>query len=91
MTKAGLVEAIKEQARLNTKVQAEKVFDTIMDCTRDALVCGEGAILTGLGSFKIVQRAARTGRNPGTGEAIRIPARKVVKYTMGKRIKGAID
>lgn len=90
MTKAGFVEEIKSKAQLDTKVQAEKVFDTIVDCTRDALTCGSSAILTGLGSFKVVQRAERTGRNPGTGEAIRIPSCKVVKYTMGKRIKGAI-
>ncbi len=90
MTKSGLVEQIKSKANLNTKVQAEKVFDCIMDCARDALTQGDSAILTGLGSFKVVDRAARTGRNPGTGQAIRIPACKVVKYTMGKRIKKAI-
>jgi DNA-binding protein HU-beta len=90
MTKAAMVERIKEKANLTTKVQAEKVFDCIMDCAREALLGGNSAILTGLGSFKVVNRAARTGRNPGTGQAIRIPACKVVKYTMGKRIKKAI-
>ncbi|MBU1001105.1 MAG: HU family DNA-binding protein [Proteobacteria bacterium] len=90
MTKAGLVEQIKDKAGLNTKVQAEKVLDTIVESARAALLEGEGAILTGFGSFKVVQRAARTGRNPGTGEMIRIPACKVVKYIMGKRIKSAI-
>jgi DNA-binding protein HU-beta len=90
MTKAAMVERIKDKANLGTKVQAEKVFDCIMDCAREALLGGSSAILTGLGSFKVVSRAARTGRNPGTGQAIRIPACKVVKYTMGKRIKKAI-
>lgn len=90
MTKAGIVEQIKDKAGLNTKVQAEKVLDTIVESAREALLGGDNAILTGFGSFKVVQRAARTGRNPGTGEMIRIPACKVVKYTMGKRIKSAI-
>jgi len=90
MTKSGLVEEIKAKANLGTKVQAEKVFDCIMDCARDALIQGSSAIFTGLGSFKIVNRAARTGRNPGTGESIRIPACKVVKYTMGKRIRRVV-
>jgi len=90
MTKAGLVEKIKDQAGLSTKVQAEKVLDTIVESARDALLGGDNAILTGFGSFKVVDRAARTGRNPGTGELIRIPACKVVKYTMGKRIKAVI-
>ncbi|BBD08133.1 HU family DNA-binding protein [Desulfovibrio ferrophilus] len=90
MTKAGLVERIKDKAGLNTKVQAEMVLDTIVESARDALLEGDSAIFTGFGSFKVVQRAARTGRNPGTGEMIRIPECKVVKYTMGKRVKGAI-
>ncbi|WP_461211324.1 HU family DNA-binding protein [Desulfocurvus sp. DL9XJH121] len=91
MTKAGLVEMIKEKGELETKVQAEKVLDTIIDSAREALIQGDSAIFTGFGSFKVVKRAARTGRNPGTGEAIRIPACKVVKYTMGKKIKGSIS
>ena len=91
MTKAGLVEMIKEKADLGTKVQAEKVLDTIIESARDALIKGESAIFTGFGSFKVVQRATRTGRNPGTGEAIRIPACKVVKYTMGKRIRASVS
>ena len=91
MTKAGLVEMIKEKAELGTKVQAEKVLDTIIESAREALISGESAIFTGFGSFKVVKRACRTGRNPGTGEAIKIPACKVVKYTMGKRIKSSVS
>lgn len=90
MTKAGMVESIKEKANLPTKVQAECVFDVIIETARESLLQRKTAILTGFGTFKVVDRAPRTGRNPGTGETIRIPACKVVKYTMGKRIKNII-
>ncbi|SKA73752.1 HU family DNA-binding protein [Desulfobaculum bizertense] len=91
MTKAGMVEQIKEKADLQTKVLAEKVYDAVLESVRDALVSGESAMFTGLGSFRVVQRAERAGRNPGTGEVIRIPSCKVVRFTPGKKVKAMLS
>lgn len=91
MTKAGMVEQIKEKAGLSTKVAAEKVYDAVLETVRDALIGGDSAIFTGLGSFRVVQRAERAGRNPGTGEVIRIPSCKVVRFTPGKKIRALLN
>ena len=57
---------------------------------REALASGESVTFTGFGSFKVVERAARKGRNPRTGKEITIPASKVAKFTPGKGLKDAI-
>ena len=79
MTKAELVEKIHAKAGLPTKAKAE-----------EALASGESVTFTGFGSFKVVERAARKGRNPRTGKEITIPASKVAKFTPGKGLKDAI-
>ena len=61
-----------------------------MASLREALAAGESVTFTGFGSFKVVERAARKGRNPRTNEEITIPSSKVVKFTPGKGLKDAI-
>lgn len=87
MTKAELVAKIKEKAGLPTNVMAESALDAVIASVREALAAGESVTFTGFGSFKVVERAARKGRNPRTGEMIAIPAGKVVKFTPGKGLK----
>ena len=77
MTKAELVEKIHAKAGLPTKAKAEEALDAVVT-------------FTGFGSFKVVARAARKGRNPRTGKEITIPASKVAKFTPGKGLKDAI-
>lgn len=79
MNKAQLVEAIALDANM-TKVDARKAVDAMIRTTVEALRQGDRLTLTGLGTFCIQQKAARTGRNPRTGAAVKIPPRKVIKF-----------
>lgn len=90
MTKNELVAKIQEKAGLESKAAAGKALDAILDSVKDALVDGDGITFTGFGTFKVVERNARTGRNPQTGEEIQIPATKSVKFNVGKVLKEAV-
>ena len=79
MNKAQIVEAVALDANL-TKVEARKAIDAMIRVTVQALREGERLTLTGLGSFSIQQKAERVGRNPRTGAAVKIPARKVIRF-----------
>jgi DNA-binding protein HU-beta len=87
MTKAELVKTLKEQAHLATNAQAEAAYDGLFTLLTEALKKGDSVAITGFGSFKVVERKARKGRNPRTGEEIQIPASKAVKFTPGKALK----
>ena len=86
MTKAELVDKIYAKANLPTKAKTEEALDAVIAALRDALIEGDSITFTGFGSFKIVTRAARKGRNPRTGEQISIPARRQVKFTASKSL-----
>ena len=79
MNKAQFVEAVALDANL-TKVEARKAIDAMIRVTVQALREGERLTLAGLGSFSIQQKAERVGRNPRTGAAVKIPARKVIRF-----------
>lgn len=82
MNKAELVDAIASEAKI-TKADAQRALDGLIDATTKALKKGDRVALVGFGSFSISKRAARTGRNPQTGKAIKIAAKKVVKFKAG--------
>lgn len=86
MTKTELVAKIAEGAGL-TKVQAEKALNCFIAETTAALKAGDKITLVGFGTFSAVTRAARTGRNPQTGKAIKIDAKTNGKFTPGKSLK----
>lgn len=89
MNKQGIVEAV--HGVLNgTKVQAEQVVDTVLDSIVKSLKKGEEVSIAGLGIFSVKQRAARTARNPRTGEAVKVPATKVPKFRAAKALKEAV-
>jgi DNA-binding protein HU-beta len=90
MAKADLIEKVQVKAGFDTKAAAGKALDAVVEVIRDALADGETVTLTGFGSFKVSERAARTGRNPQTGKEIKIPASKAVKFTVGKALKEAV-
>ena len=79
MNKAQLVEAIALDANIS-KIDARKAVDAIIRVTVQSLREGERLTLTGLGTFSVQQKAARIGRNPPTGAAVKIPPRKAVKF-----------
>ena len=74
-----------------TKSAAEKSLAAIIDCVVREVKADRGLILPGLGSFSLAKRAARKGRNPRTGEAIKIPASKTVKFKPAQALKDAVD
>jgi DNA-binding protein HU-beta len=73
MTKSELIDAITEKAGLS-KADASKALSATLESVTDALKAGEKVALIGFGTFSVSQRAARTGKNPQTGEALAIPA-----------------
>ena len=88
MNKAELVSAMAKTASI-TRVQAEKALNCMQDCVVDAIRKGEKVTLVGFGTFATVQRRARTGRNPQTGSEIKIPAKKVPKFSPGIQLRDA--
>ncbi len=89
MTKAELVERMAKGAKI-TKRSAEAALDSFTTCVRDSLKRGKRVSLVGFGTFAVGRRAARNGRNPQTGETIKIKASKVAKFRAGKALKDAI-
>ena len=90
MNKAELISAIAEECELS-KAKAEFALNSVMDNIKKAVTKGDSAQLIGFGTFGSGKRAARMGRNPKTGEAIKIAAAKTVKFTAGKAFKDAVN
>jgi DNA-binding protein HU-beta len=89
MTKAELVSKIAEKAGL-TKADSEKALNAFLSAVEETLVSEGKLTLTGFGTFAVEERKERTGRNPRTGDEIKIPACKVVKFRPGKLLKEAV-
>jgi DNA-binding protein HU-beta len=82
MNKAELIDAMASEAGL-TKADAKKALDAFIKTTTNALTAGDRVALVGFGSFSVSTRAARIGRNPQTGQELKIAAKKVVKFKAG--------
>ena len=89
MNKVELVNAVAAKAEI-TKKDAEKAVAAVLDSIEGALVAGEKVQLIGFGTFEVKERAARTGHNPKTGEAIEIAAAKTPSFKAGAALKKAI-
>ena len=89
MTKADLIASVAKDAKI-TKTAAAQAIDSITDTITKDLKKGGRVTLTGFGTFSVANRKARTGRNPQTGEEIRIPASKTPKFSAGKALKEAV-
>jgi len=89
MTKAELVEKVAKDAGIS-KAAAVKALDSFIDGVVKGVKKGSKVALVGFGTFSVAKRKARTGRNPQTGEPIKIPARKVPKFSAGKTFKDAV-
>ncbi len=90
MTKTELVNALAEKSGLN-KSDASKALTATLEVISDALKAGDKVSLIGFGTFSVSERAARTGKNPQTGEAIAIPASKTAKFKPGQQLKVAVN
>ncbi|HLT77434.1 MAG TPA: HU family DNA-binding protein [Ferrovibrio sp.] len=86
MNKADLVEIVRENAGC-TKAAAGTAVDAIFDAMAKAMKKEGGFTIVGFGTFKVTRRAARKGRNPQTGETIKIPASKSVRFKASSQLK----
>lgn len=89
MTKAELIEAMASDANVS-KTSAGKSLDSLITNISKALKKGEKVTLMGFGTFSVAKRKAREGRNPRTGETIKIKAKKVAKFSAGKELRESI-
>ncbi len=89
-TKSELVEAVANITG-TSKAEANRAVDAVFTTITDNLAKGEAVRLTGFGSFSVAKRAARQGRNPQTGAAIKIPASIQAKFKAGETLKGAVN
>jgi len=90
VNKAELIDAVAENADIS-KAAATRAVDTVLESITTTLKNGEQVALIGFGTFSVKERAARTGRNPRTGEPLEIPAAKVPSFKAGKALKDAVN
>ena len=89
MNKAELVSKIADDSGLS-KTQSNAALDSFVDAVTKALKSGDKVTLVGFGTFSVSKRNARTGRNPQTGAAIKIKAKKVAKFKAGKELSAKL-
>ena len=90
MNKSELIERMASDADIS-KAAAERALESFTTSVQSTLKKGGSVTLVGFGSWSVTKRAARTGRNPKTGEAIKIKASKAPKFTPGKAFKDALN
>jgi DNA-binding protein HU-beta len=90
VNKSELIEAIAASADI-PKAAASRALDAMVDTVTDSLKKGDTVSLVGFGTFSVKERAARTGRNPQTGQPIEISAAKVPTFKAGKALKDSVN
>ena len=90
MNKTELIEHIATKSDIS-KAAATRALASIIEAVKKTLKKGDTVTLVGFGTFSVSKRAARTGRNPRTGEAIKIKKAKVPKFRPGKALKDAVN
>ncbi len=88
MTKKDLIRTISIKTG-QSQYNAAVILDGLLDTVEQAMASGQRVAIPGFGTFEVGQRKARTGRNPLTGEEMKVPAKAVAKFTPGKRLKDA--
>ena len=91
MTKQDLVKSVAGKVEGATQKDIAIVIDTIVETIKETVASGEKIQLVGFGSFELVERAARKGRNPKDGSEIIIPASKAPKFKAGRAFKDAVN
>lgn len=90
MNKSELIEAVAAAADI-PKAAAGRAVDAVVETVTNALKSGDQVVLVGFGTFAVKDRAARTGRNPQTGQPIEIAAAKIPGFKAGKALKDAVN
>ena len=90
MNKQSLVDMVQEKLG-GTKVQAEEIVNGMFDAIVNSMKAGNDVSIAGFGVFAVKAQAARTARNPRTGEAVQVPAKKAPKFKAAKALKDAVN
>lgn len=90
MNKSDLVEKMAKDCDIS-KAVAEKALNSVVDAIMEAMSAGDKVTLIGFGTFSVAERTAREGRNPQSGKAIKIAAKKVVKFKVGSKLADAVN
>ena len=90
MTKRELIEVVAKKANLTNKA-AREAIQAVINSIRDSLKRGEKIVITGFGTFSVRKRVERIGRNPKTGQEIKIEAARVPVFKAGKLLKDAVE
>lgn len=90
MTKQDIINHVSQEASLS-RAKAEEAVDTVIRLIKESLGQGESVILRRFGTFQVKSKTKRMGRNPKTGEAAEISARKVVRFKSGKHFKYSVN
>ena len=90
MKKADLINAISTESELS-KGLSEKALDALAIVLKKQLLDGEALLIPGIGTFSVIQKAARLGRNPKTGDTVEIAAKKSVKFKATKTLADAVN
>lgn len=90
MNKGELIETLAEANEMSVS-QSRRYLESMLDLIEKKIKKGEEVNITGFGKFEVVKRAGRKGRNPATGESIKVPARKVPKFVAGASLKRSIS
>ena len=91
MTKKDFIEVYAAKGNFETKAEAERKLNSLLDLFEEVLVKGDDINCVGWGKFEVRETPARTGRNPKTGEEVAILAKKVVKFKAGKGLADKVD
>jgi DNA-binding protein HU-beta len=91
MNKSDLIEHVATLEDVASKAAGSRVVDALFEKISSTLASGEEVSIAGIGTFHVVAREAREGRNPQTGETIQIPAKNVPKFRPGKKLKDAVN
>lgn len=91
MNKSDLIEFVAELEDVQSKAAAKRVVDALVEKIVEAVATGDDLSIAGLGTFYVVARNSREGRNPQTGEALTIPAKNVPKFRAGTKLKEAVN
>jgi integration host factor subunit beta len=91
MTKAELIDNVARKVDGLTRSQVDVLVSTVFTSIKDALADGDKVEIRGFGSFRLRHRAAREGRNPKSGEVVRVPAKMVPFFKAGKELKEMVD
>lgn len=89
MNKAALVQHLSDKFNIS-KAEAERIIEALVAAILDTLKRGDEVAIPDLGKFRVKDRAARTARNPRTGEMVKVPATRAVKFSAAKSLKDAV-